>query len=102
MKHSIIYVFRHTSVSSTYPGPFVSILSDFHSNSLSEPSQSVDRDDIVVADVAFDMEVQWCTWWQTWRWTRWPRKKLADMELDMVADKVTDMVAGHECWLIGP
>ena len=31
---------------------------------------------------------------------------LADMELDMVADKevdkVTDMVAGHGCWLIGP
>ena len=31
---------------------------------------------------------------------------LADMELDMVADKevdkLADMVAGHWCWLIGP
>ena len=31
---------------------------------------------------------------------------LADMELDMVADKEVDkvagMVAGHGCWLIGP
>ena len=42
-------------------------------------------------------------WWQTWG----PKNLfLADMELDMVADKevdkVTDMVAGHGCWLIGP
>ena len=33
-------------------------------------------------------------------------KKVADMELDMVADKdvdkVADMVAGHGCWSIGP
>ena len=32
------------------------------------------------------------------------RKKVTDMELDMVADKkrMADMVAGQGCWLIGP
>ena len=29
-------------------------------------------------------------------------KFLADMVLHMVADKVSGMVAGHGCWLIGP
>ena len=37
----------------------------------------------------------------------WLKKKiLADMDLDMVADKevdkLADMMAGHGCWLIGP
>ena len=37
----------------------------------------------------------------------WLKKKiLADMDLDMVADKevdqLADMGAGHGCWLIGP
>ena len=56
-----------------------------------------------------------CTWWPEWSptlrlawWLTWgPIKKiLADMEFDMVADKevakLTDMVAGHGGWLIGP
>ena len=44
------------------------ILSDFHSNSLSEPSQSV------------DMTLLWPTWWA-----------VADMEVDMVADIDTNI-----------
>ena len=48
-------IFRCTSISSTYPSQSV-ILSDFHSNSLSEPSQSVDMTLL----------------WPTWRWTWWP------------------------------
>ena len=30
------------------------------------------------------------------------KKEFPDIELDMVADKVVDMVAGHWCWLIVP
>ena len=46
-------------------------------------------------------------WWPTiFFFLSWLKKFLADMELDMVADKevdkLADMVAGHGCWLIGP
>ena len=73
-----MYLFRHASVFSTYLGHLVSpsvgwfvILSDFHSVSVSQHSQSVD---IVVADMVADMA--------------------ADMELHMVADIEVDKVAG--------
>ncbi len=53
--------------------------------------------------MAADMEdLHWrVTQWPTWRWTRWPKrwptwrltKKMANMELDMVADMEVDKVA---------
>ena len=38
-------------------------LSDFHSESASEPSQSV--------ETTLRWPTWWLTWWPTWRWTRW-------------------------------
>ena len=60
------------------------IFSDFYSVSVSEPSQSVYIDDIVVADMVddmvadmkvhmlADMEVDNVADMENWRWTRWP------------------------------
>ena len=76
----IFRVLRYESVSSTYPGQSVVrpsfvrlsvILSDFHSVSVSEPSQSVD----MVADMVANMEVH----------------MVANMKADMVADTVANM-----------
>ena len=55
----IISIFRHESVSSTYPGQSLS-------KSVSETSQSVKT------------TLWWPTWWPTWKWTRrltWRLKK---------------------------
>ena len=40
------------------------ILSDFHSVSVSEPSQSIET------------TLRWLTWRPTWRLTKWPTKKI--------------------------
>ena len=65
--------FRHTSVSSTYPGPSVRQSIPFCQRLWALTKH---RDDIVVADMAADMEVH----------------MVADMEVDKVADKMADMV----------
>ena len=69
--YMLIGLFRHACVSSTYPGQFVSpsvspfvILSDFHSVSVSEPSQSI--------ETTLWWPTWWLTWWPTWRWIWWP------------------------------
>ena len=54
------------------------IFSDFYSVSVSEPSQSVYIDDIVVADMVDDM--------------------VADMKVHMLADMEVDNVADMENW----
>ena len=59
-------VFRNASISSTYPG--TSVRHTF--------------------GVPFCQRLTWrCTWWPTWRPEK--EKNMADMELDMVADKKT-------------
>ena len=73
-------LFRHTSVSSTYSGPSVRpsssiILSDFHSVSVHETTESVETS-LWWPTWWLIWRPTWrCTWWPTWRWTRWPTRR---------------------------
>ena len=69
-----VYIFRHSSVSSTYPGPSV-VVRDTFGFPFCQRSWDLTkcRDDIAVADMVAD--------------------KAADMEVHMVADMKVDKVA---------
>ena len=69
------------SVSNTYPGaPLSVILSDFHSVSVSETSQSV------------EMTLRW----PTWRWTWWPTWRFNIVHREKLRSYVYDMAISFE------
>ena len=49
----------------------------------------------MVADIEVDIWTRWTVWWPTW-WLSKKKKKVSNMELDMVADMEVDKVVDME------
>ena len=94
-------VFRHASVSSTYPSPSVSPW--YFQISILSASLRPHK------AMTLWLPTWWLTWrptWQpTWRWTRWPTKKKKKRGMQKKRRRKGtqfDERVGHGGWLIGP